>query len=382
MALDADTLRIARDRSFRIFRYLEALNQHRNPAKRQISEQLWTLWLRDLPDHPSIRQGTFDESQASDADPESASEQKAADAFVLKVRRPKLTRPPTPPEVLSEWLERGWDNPAGEVRVRESRNIIGDQGETLIERIDDDPQRVPALQTWRIRRDEWAINERPAREAMRIFEQLYEVHSRIEREAERVELVLGDGILNWRRLEGGIHHPVLLQRVQLEFDSGVPEFKVVETDHEVELYSALFRAMPDVDGKGIARCREELEKGGYHPLGETTSAFLGRLVVQLSPHGEFTGQGAPRGETDNPRIGRDPILFLRARILGFATAIEAVLEDIQQREDLSGSLLNVVGVETPVEEDDGPPPWNRGASPRKFYLVRKQTQSRSRSRSG
>jgi very-short-patch-repair endonuclease/F0F1-type ATP synthase membrane subunit b/b' len=262
--------------------------------------------------------------------------------------------------VLSDWLERGWDNPVGEVRVRESRNIIGDQGETLVERIDDDPQRVPALQAWRIRRDEWALNERPAREAMRIFEQLYEVHSRIEREAERVELVVGDGILNWRRLEGGIHHPVLLQRVQLEFDSGVPEFKVVETDHEVELYSALFRAMPDVDGKGIARCREELEKGGYHPLGETTSAFLGRLVVQLSPHGEFTGQGAPRGETDNPRISRDPILFLRARILGFATAIEAVLEDIQQREDISGSLLNVVGVETPVEEDDGPPlePWS------------------------
>ena len=257
MALDADTLRIARDRSFRIFRYLEALNQHRNPAKRQISEQLWTLWLRDLPDHPSIRQGTFDESPASDADPESASERKAADAFVLKVRRPKLTRPPTPPEVLSEWLERGWDNPAGEVRVRESRNIIGDQGETLIERINDDPQRVPALQTWRIRRDEWAINERPAREAMRIFEQLYEVHSRIEREAERVELVLGDGILNWRRLEGGIHHPVLLQRVQLEFDSGVPEFKVWWDSRRDARARTLVRVDP----------RRARRPGRWHPRG-------------------------------------------------------------------------------------------------------------------
>lgn len=372
MALDVEKLRIARDRTFRVFRYLEALNQHRNPAKRQIREQLWTLWLHDLPDHPSIRCGTFDESPSSDTGAESASERKPVDTFVLKVRRPTLTRAPTPPEALSEWLERGWEDPAGEVRVRDSRNVIGDQGQTHVDRIDDDPQCVRTLQAWMLRRDEWARNERPAREAMRIFEQLYEVYSRIEREAERVELVLGQGILSWRRPEGGIYHPVLLQRIQLEFDPGVPEFTIVETDHEVELYSALFRAMPNVDGKAIARCREELNEGGYHPLGETTSAFLRRLVVQLSPRGEFAGQGAPRGETDDPRIGRDPVLFLRSRILGFATAIEAVLENLQRRDDLPASLLNVVGVEAPVREDveDGEdaPPTEYWSEPEKILL--------------
>ncbi len=63
MALVSETLRVAKDRTAQVFRYLEALNQHRNPAKRQIHEQLWTLWFRDLPDHPSIRRGTVDESQ-------------------------------------------------------------------------------------------------------------------------------------------------------------------------------------------------------------------------------------------------------------------------------------------------------------------------------
>lgn len=52
--MDAEKLRIVRDRLSRVFRYLEALNQHRNPAKRQIREQLWTLWLKELPDHPSV----------------------------------------------------------------------------------------------------------------------------------------------------------------------------------------------------------------------------------------------------------------------------------------------------------------------------------------
>ena len=55
--MDYKTVRIGRDRLLRVFRYLEALNEHRNPVKRHLREQLWTLWLSDLPDHPSIRRG-------------------------------------------------------------------------------------------------------------------------------------------------------------------------------------------------------------------------------------------------------------------------------------------------------------------------------------
>ena len=50
--MDADSLRIGRDRLLRVFRFLEALNQHRNPAA-----QLWTLWADNLPDHPAIQLG-------------------------------------------------------------------------------------------------------------------------------------------------------------------------------------------------------------------------------------------------------------------------------------------------------------------------------------
>ena len=81
-----------------------------------------------------------------------------------------------------------------------------------------------------------------------------------------MELVLGDGILSWRRADGGIYHPILLQRLQLQFDASVPEFTLSEADHPVELYSALFQSMNDVDGRAIGRCREELDEGGFHPL--------------------------------------------------------------------------------------------------------------------
>src|SRR5437899_993009 len=158
-----------------------------------------------------------------------------------------------------------------------------------------------------------------------------------------------DGILSWSRPEGGIYHPILLQRLQLQFNASVPEFTLSEADHPAELYSALFQSMTDVDGRAIGRCREELEREGFHPLfNGTASEFLKRLVVQLSPRGEFIEDGAPDGEHSDPRIGRDPVVFLRARTLGYAAAIEGILADLRTREDLPWSLLNIVGEESPI----------------------------------
>jgi hypothetical protein len=222
---------------------------------------------------------------------------------------------------------------------------------------------MASLEHWKISRLEWVKTEIPARATMKLFESLYALYGRIDREAERVDLVLGDGILSWRRPDGAIYHPILLQRLQLQFDASVPEFTLSEADHPVELYSALFQSMNDVDGRAIGRCREELEEEGFHPLiNGSTSGFLKRLVVQLSPRGEFLEGHAPDADLNDPCIGRDPLLFLRARTLGFAAAIEGILADLRTREDLPWSLLNIVGEESPISDRPDANPSSNGAS--------------------
>src|SRR6266404_2840457 len=361
--MNPEKLRVAREKLTRVFRYLEALNQHRNPAKRQIREQLWSLWLHDLPDHPSIKRGASKSASAKSKAVDSQNDDTGAGGFVLKVQRPSLASPPEPPAAIATWLESGWDDPSNEPSVTVSRNETDQPGEARTADFADEPSRLAALQRWKVAREEWAKTEKPARAAMRVFETLYSLYGRIDREAERVELVLGDGILSWSRPEGSIYHPILLQRLQLQFNAAVPEFTLSEADHPVELYSALFQSMTDVDGRAIGRCREELEQEGFHPLiNGATSGFLKRLVVQLSPRGELLEDRAPAGEAIDPRIGRDPILFLRARTLGFAAAIEGILTDLRTREDLPWSLLNIVGEESPAS-DSGAEQSASGSAP-------------------
>ncbi|MGB9825618.1 MAG: AAA domain-containing protein, partial [Desulfofundulus sp.] len=346
--MDDDKLRICRDRLIRVFRYLEALNQHRNPVTRHVREQLWSLWLEELPEHPCIQLGEkpgFDDGEAVEGDA-------TGDEFLLKVRRPELKNPPAPPDAIKDWLEPGWEDPDRDVTVRESITVEL-KGQVHVRWFKDDPERQRVFNNWKAARDEWARAEGPARKVMKLFVSLYELYGRMQKEAELIEFVLGDGILSWRRKEGGIYHPVLLQRLQLSFNPLIPEFTFSETDHDVELYSALFRALPDVDGRSLAISRDELSRGDIHPLGgEQTSAFLKRLVVRLSSQGKFIGEALPKPESSEPVIGRNPVIFLRKRTLGFTTALEGVLEDLPGREDIPGALQNIVGVEAPPVMDD------------------------------
>jgi len=152
MALDS--LRIGRDRLLRVFRFLEALNQHRNPAPRQIREQLWTLWVDQLPDHPAIelrRSSVESKSKEPTSGKESDSE-----SFTLKVSRPKLTRPPDPGLELKTWLEAGWDDPFEYPSVRHSKNEPGREGQTILLKFDVEPNRVSSWNLWRAKHEEWA----------------------------------------------------------------------------------------------------------------------------------------------------------------------------------------------------------------------------------
>ena len=105
--MDAEKLRVGRDKLTRVFRYLEALNQHRNPAKRQIQEQPWSLWLRELPEHPSVQRGAARASFSKAKDGNGPGGRDVGASFVLKVQRPQLTRAPEPPEQIAAWLEEG-----------------------------------------------------------------------------------------------------------------------------------------------------------------------------------------------------------------------------------------------------------------------------------
>lgn len=116
---------LARPKLLQVFRYLQALHQLRNPIQREITSQPWVLWLHDLPDHPCVRRGLGmvaasapeddDAENPADAQKQEAS---AADDYILKVSRPRLTDPPEPPSEIVPWLLPGWRQADAQVTIQ------------------------------------------------------------------------------------------------------------------------------------------------------------------------------------------------------------------------------------------------------------------------
>jgi len=331
---------IGRKRLKQIFQYLEAFNQQRNPVIRQVEEQEWVLWMKSLPVHPTITR-----------------HKEGDDTFVLKVGRASLTPAPPPPYEIKDWLRSGWEDPFKPEKVIEFKTDKDHRGNEIKVRFEDSPDRVNSYKLWKEERDVWASHERPARESYKIFERVYALYNRVEREAGRLELVLGDGILDWRLPDGEINHPILLKHVQLTFAPQAPEFTFQFTDQPVELYTALLGSDSNVDPRLIAQIRDECEKRNFYLSDvRAVSEFLKGVVTRLAPGGEFIPEGAMRGEsaTNTPRIALGPVIIARQRTLGYARAIESILNDIPSLEmdKIPLSLLSITGVESPGRISD------------------------------
>lgn len=328
---DSQDNKVLRNRIRQLFTFLRALTQQRFPASRQIGDRSFILPLSQLPDHESICFNTPSEG---------------SEAPLLYVKRPKLIPCPKPPEDILKWLIKGWENC---FQLLEVRNIMptGEykENEPVFEHFDENPQRVAALDHWLSVRAPWAEERKRAEQALQLFDSLYQQFALLEKEGGQIELIVGDGLLNWRQPSGGIHHPILLKRVELKFDSNTPAFSLIDSDSPSEIYNPLLMSIDNIDFKRIQERGNELKESQYHPLGGTdTSAFLKALVQSLSPTtGEFL-TSSMTGEKENPRIWREPFLFSSKRNMSYGIAIDKILQDIETATSFPRSLAVIAGV--------------------------------------
>lgn len=331
-----------RNKVRQLYLFLKEANQLRFPPVRNVAQHPKAIRLADAPDHACVQINRPRSANSESVGP--------VDDCLLRVRRPASSPCPPPPFNVTSWLLPGWDDPTQAGYIAESRNAAGAEGAALTMRFDDDAQRVADFDTWSAARDQWASEELAARQAMHFFELFYEIHAAIERDGEQLELVAGDGRLNWRAvssIEGTvpIDHPILLKRVELRFDASAAEFSIHETDRPTELYSALFVDLQNTAAASLRNRTAELENSGFHPWGhDDTEGFLKAVVQTLSPtSGRLLKDGKIDEPADVPRMWRDPMLILRKRVGGIANAVDAILDDVDQRKVFAPALVQITG---------------------------------------
>lgn len=331
-----DQLHTARERIQRIFLYLKEMHSVRTPPVVDMGGREWRLLLDSLPDTPYVERGyrLSDEDGSANALPRE---------FVLKVGRPRESECPEPSVVIKNWLRDGWDQLDTDPHAVVQKRRTGSDGRPEV--FDDSEDRVEALEAWLEAKKLWENEERESIDGLGVFSELFELHARLSRESEKYQLFLADGILVMDHPSGPVNHPILLQRIELKFDSGIPEFVVVESA-DPQVYTPLLRHV-GLDGEAIRELADALERDGIHPLGDqATSEFMRDFVHRFWTNGEYFETDLAVENASGPYLYRQPQLYLGYRNYGLVENIDRYVDAVEGYDELPESLVRVVGIET------------------------------------
>lgn len=350
-----------------LFTYLKEMKKRLDDVITDQAKYDWRLDFSDLPSHPNVNVSFGGE-------------------VILKIARPNERKCPEPPDSLRKWLKGGWQSVYNTPEVIEARNVEDDQGQTQTIFFNEQSGLQEEFERWVRIREDWVFAETPSEEVRKIFNKLHELKGRIDKESERIEFFITNGLLETDSANGRIAHPLLMQVVGLEFDpkKDEPEFTIIRSDKDPFLYlEALRRA--NVNGNHLLSKREEFEKNPIAPdLVKDVEGFMKGLVHLFWQNGEYREAKQPILDEKKTYVTNRTSLILGKRNDSFFEQVDEYLEKISSLNELPIAFKNIVGA-----FDETPPPFasvaeeggsrsNYSNGKYKYYLTKEYNQEQKR----
>lgn len=315
-----------------ILDYLLEIIRLRSPIQRDLRKRTEeVLWLSDVPREKECWCRAWGPDEDRD------------DTTWIEVAQAVEPACPVPPSSVEPWLafpseKRTPDEPP---TLRES--ILGPQPGSLDpdasppprERIHlaNHPSIGPAFERWLERHwESWCETHRRWQRIHDVYTKLFAIHQAQQRLGEEYELVLGIGLLQWKRPGGDIRRHVLTASASLTFEASRGVFRVVPPVNGTELTVEL--DMLDVGERphGLEREAEEGVKAAENdPWARmATDAVLSAVVRSVHDRGHFDADAlhAQKRAPETPVVVWAPALMLRKR---GGRSIQQFFERVRQR---------------------------------------------------
>lgn len=328
-----------------IFEYLLAVKNLTQPPVRDFRQLEESAYVNDLPRGEGCY--LFGEGEATEA--------------WLEVHKQQIPSPPEPDPLFKDWLKTDHYKAHVLPEVTPSKEVLPslhfgkDDPPFREEKFEDRPERVEAFHQWLVRWKNWAEVARHKSAVQELYNRLFTLVNRLEREGETLELAFGHGLLTWDHPDGRIHHPLLTTRMELDFHPRKSRFTLTPTQRGTVLETEMLTGVKLPQGAHLPRLRSWVEEKQLHPLDrEDAIPFYKELAQTLHPEGEFIAGDGRIKFKKTPVILEKPVWFLRKRATQLwkdelRTTIEALGQGMQAPKTIR-SLLQMESIQPEKQE--------------------------------
>ena len=314
-----------RERAVALYTFLREFAQLRTRTVRDVDSYEQVIWVTDIPQEPGC------DCIAWHRDVDDMS-----DKPWIEIRRPRLKRPPEPPEIAQNWVRREQLNDSSLDIPELHATLLGESSEDLPLRLEDHPE-VQAVWDRYIEDYWWAWSEEDRREQAvgRIYTDLFSMFQRQQRLGEAFEIVFGLGYLNWNLPDSHIvRRHLAVARVNVEFDaeSGTLTVAPASDGARPTLEQDMLDPQYRPDPQELLSIEEELENIGESvwtvgPL----DGLLKSWVHSVDARGEYNATLDRHGDSgQTPVIHLAPALILRARTeRSYIRAFEDIIDQLE-----------------------------------------------------
>ena len=329
-----------RESAVALYTFLREFAQLRTRTIRDVDAYEQVIWASDIP----RQQGCDCIAWHRDVDD-------ASDKSWLEIRRPRLKRPPEPPELAQNWVRREQLNDSSLDMPELHTTLLDESAEGPLLRLEDHPE-VQAVWDTYIEDYWWAWSEEDRREQAvgRIYTDLFSMFQRQQRLGEAFEIVFGLGFLSWNSPDSPtVRRHLAVARVSVEFDAESGTLTVApagEGAHptlEQDMLDPQYRPDP----QELLSIEEELEK-----IGESVWAvgpldgLLKSWVHSVDARGEYNAAlERPGSSGQTPVVHFAPALILRARTeRSYIRAFEDIINQLEDGKPVPEGVSRFISV--------------------------------------
>lgn len=300
----SDDILSLRDRAARLVDYLRQVYDLRNEPVRDFRRYNDAAWdVAKLPVHEAVTVGT------------------GTDQPWLRVRKTSPPpSPPAPPEALRPLLSSNdFTDPSRPPTLSDAATSTF----ALLEKL----AMAAQLQAWVDGAwESWARRARPILGARALYQQLYELRLRLQREEALIELVWGHGILGWLVQGQTVLYPIAAHRLSLEFDLDSGDITLAPDggDLEIDLLAGL-----DVKGfDALLDLRRGFHDNPLAPGEQGTRDLYTRVANALGLDGKVEDNAGVPVPGPAPCIATSSVIFVRRRSTLYPRFFEKLREEV------------------------------------------------------